>query len=386
MQCNFCHKNDLKEAYTPKGSWIAIVILVCQNCGLVQSKWEKRERRDMKIGPSGQPEIEKLSCDADYSEVRVGKGQMAPAAIEMLNDNVDHSEIREVLDMCSGRGHFVRQALECFNLKSIDCMDPDQYMTVSYADDPRINLTIGTYDAFKTDKIYDLIYSCHTLEHYRDPASNIKFIIDHLRPNGYMMLDVPNLETIHDESAVDDFFYDYHKYYFSRTILKNFLISLGMVLVAENESSGAIMLLMKKSGHTRAFQIDHAEVDRNEALIRKYRENLAANRDKLPDVVRKMNDMARGKRNAILGCGRMLDALIVYGGLDLNNFEILIDNYLIDATSRLYGRQLNRSSILDSEKVDNIFLATRSATSALAVQLAQQYPNLNVVQVSGLFE
>lgn len=386
MQCGFCQNRDLKEVYKPKGSRIALTILLCQNCGLVQSSWEKRKTPTVDLSTNEYPEIKKLSCDADYSEVRVGKGQMTSEAISILEKNLGDEEIKEVLDICSARGHFAMVALERFNLSSIDCVDPDKYMTITYANDPRINLIIGKYDSLKTDKKYDLIYSCHTLEHYREPAKKIDFMIERLRRGGYLLLDVPNLENVCDVSVVDDFFYDHHKYYFSRGILKNFLISRGLELVAENNSLYSIILLMRKSGTVGAFESDHSYAKTNERLIKAYSANLEANRKKIPEVVWKIEKIANGKRNAVLGCGRILDALIVYGGLNLDNFDILIDNFLINTTSVLYGRKVYRSSILDTEQADNIFLMTRSATSGLITELSKKYPKMNVVQVSSLFD
>ena len=331
--------------------------------------------------------IMKLSCDADYSEVRVGKGQMAQAAIQMIGANLKikpSDKIVDVLDICSARGDFAMLALEHLKLQSIDCVDPDAYMTVSYAHDPRIRLTIGKYADLKTNRLYDLVYSCHSLEHYRDPAKKLAFLVEHIKPNRYLLLDVPNIETITDGHNVDEFFYDYHRYYFNREILINYVSHLGMELVSQNNSIYSIMLLVKKTGVQTTTVSTERYAEYNEKVISEYQNNLTYNRSKLPVIAEAMRHLAKGNRSALFGCGRVLDAMITYGGLDLDHFQFLVDNFLKRTTDSLYRKKLYDASVLDKAGVDTIFLLTRSSTGELKDALRKQYPHVTLVHWSDL--
>jgi len=382
MNCSFCQSSNLEEIYKPIRSKIGLEVLLCKTCGLVQSKSKKRSK---KIVGQGQKVITRLSCDADYSDVRVGKAQMVAEAQSLIKQ-IDKSEINKVLDICSARGDFARFALSYFNIKSIDCLDPDKYMTLSYKDDPRINLTIGIYSDLKISKKYDLIYSCHTLEHYRNPAKKLAFMVDNITDEKYLLLDVPNIETISDNRNIDEFFYDHHRFYFNRELLTNFLLAQGMELISENESLYSIKLLMKKTGRIIKKKLSKDYTRFNKELIRKYYKNIQTNRNKLPEAVRMINKIIINKKNAIIGCGRIFDALITYGGLDINSFNFLIDNFLINASKKLYGKKLYTSDILKAEPVDNILLNVRSSTSNLAKELSKKFPNVNIISINDILD
>ncbi len=386
MKCNFCESTNLSHVYTPIKSKIALMVFICQQCGLVQTISDESLDHQVSTVSDESPRIFRLSCDADYSDIRVGKGQMVANALRSFEQHLKQESIREVLDLCSARGDFALSALDFFSLGSIDCIDPDLYMTVSYQHDPRINLQIGKYHELKTTKQYDLVYSCHTLEHYRDPSKYLRFAVNLIKPGKFLFLDVPNIDAIQDGRNIDEYFYDRHKYYFTRSILTQFLRSLGMELVGQNEGSYTIELLMKKTGFRREIDYDSQTVEQTHELISSYKTNIETNRSKLPAVASMIRDLGRSKVNVAFGCGRVLDAFLAYGKLDIEVFSLLIDNFLINATPELYGKPLYRTSILDTEHVDNIFLFTRSSTGALMADLTKQYPKTCVTHINALID
>ena len=221
MKCNFCKGTELSDCYEPKKSKINLLIQVCKSCGLVQAKYDSgtyEAINDRSYNESAQ--INKISCDADYSEIRVGKQQMAQKPFNVLAKHASTSEINNVLDMRSARGDFALAALSALDLSYIYCIEQDSYMSKDYKNDSRIKLHSGKYRDFNVDRQFDLVYSCHTLEHYRDPDSNLGFIANQLRDGGYLYLDVPNLGSIADGDHFDDFFYDKHLFYFTPSHLK----------------------------------------------------------------------------------------------------------------------------------------------------------------------
>ena len=118
------------------------------------------------------------------------------------------------------------------------------------------------------------------------------------------------------------------------------LQSQGFEIIAEWIDEACIRFLARKVERVNASPLVSNYVS-NRDLITKYESGLSTSRASLPSLV----GVLRGRLNPnstriILGCGRMLDALVSYGHLDLNDFDFLVDNYLGLATKTLYSRDL----------------------------------------------
>jgi transcription elongation factor Elf1 len=118
MNCNFCKSNNIFKSYTPIQSTIDLEINICKDCGLVFGEFDK-DLHEKSNAPSINPTFSHLSCNANYSDVRVGKQQMVNYVFEALNElNLD-VKVNKILDMRSARGHFALKALEYFNVDNI---------------------------------------------------------------------------------------------------------------------------------------------------------------------------------------------------------------------------------------------------------------------------
>ena len=54
---------------------------------------------------------------------------------------------------------------------------------------------------------FDLIYSCHSLEHYSDPEKKLVWMYENLKYNKYLYLEVPNPKIISQTKNVDEYFF-----------------------------------------------------------------------------------------------------------------------------------------------------------------------------------
>jgi hypothetical protein len=127
----------------------------------------------------------------------------------------------------------------------------------------------------------------------------------------------------------------------------------------------------------------------NLKLINNYNLNIDSNRLKLSGVCENLNNLFSSNQcNAVLGCGRPLDAFIRCGNLDLNNFDYLIDDFLISTTSNLYGKVLYDSNILNSKDViiDNVLLLVKQPSQKLIEILTKNNPKINIIYFNKLMQ
>ena len=378
-KCNFC-LSETEVIYEPKKSLIGLQILICKECGFVQS--EKSIARDV------QPttfEIQALSCDSDYSPVRVGKQQMTNVDIGNIEalelDGIVHFEF---LDMASARGHFALWATSKTS-KKVVCLEPDQYMIDSYVGQRQIQVHIGDYREVEMTSVFDFIYSCHTLEHFRNPLDYLNFVYGHLKTDGLFYVNVPNLQGILNVAAFDDFFYDKHRVYFDPSTLRQVLQSQRFEVIAEWIDEACIRFLARKVDRVDASTLV-SNYRSNHDLITKYKSGLSASRASLPNLV----EVLRGRLNPnstriILGCGRMLDALVSYGHLDLNDFDFLVDNYLGVATRTLYSRDLFTLDSLPTISGQlQIIVVARTANAELGEKIYAKFKTADIVYFANI--
>lgn len=376
MSCNFCNKESLEHIYTPINSGINLEIHICKNCGLVQSTYDIRAYEASNISKTG--EFKNLICDAAYSEVRVGKQQMVKYVKQAFDDlNIEFKESPKILDMKSARGDFALFALDYFNINSIDCIEEDDYITLTYRFNPQINIHQEKYHTFK-GKNYDLIYSCHTLEHYQNPSKYLNWVRSRLADSGMFYIDVPNIENIDHNYNIDEFFYDKHLFYYDFETLKNYILNIGFELIYYSVTPQNIGILFRKL-NTKGSYIK-SQYNYNKNLIKNYKDNIKQNRDKISKVGEKLNQIFKPDEiNVVFGCGRPLDAFITYGKLDLSNFEFLIDDFLSKITNKLYNLDLVNSNELT--KVDKVLMLIKHPTQ----ELINKFPgNPEIIYLSDL--
>jgi len=104
-------------------------------------------------------------------------------------------------------------------------------------------------------------------------------------------------------------------------------------------------------------------------------------------VVRRIHQSINPQQvNVLLGCGRMLGALVQYGSLDLTKIDYLVDNFLVQASGELYKKKLYQWKDLDQKHVDHVVLCTRSATQEVRESLRTAQPDLNITHVGDLLD
>lgn len=386
VRCCLC-SDEVSVFYKPIGSCIRMEIGICHECGLIQAVYDhKLYQRSNDQQPDFERGIEKLSCDAGYSEVRVGKGQMAETPFRFFQKFVEPKLIRRVLDMRSARGDFARKAIEFFKLESIDCIEGDTYITESYASDSRFNLKIGKYYEHFSRQKYDLVYSCHSFEHYRDPLRYASYLRDRVLRGGFLFIEVPNPEVVLDGVNFEEFFYDKHVTYFTKDILVSFFESFGFdtISTSSNESASISILFRLGRENCRPGRFGSRLLyDKGRELLSFYKTNIDSNRARIPEISARMTSFIDGKVSLAVGVGRLFDSFNVYSTCP-PNFSFLVDNFLNGRMPAYDGKPV--FSLADLKVIPSAGICfTRKRSSSLEASLYQRFPGIEVKHFSDFF-
>lgn len=374
------------EVYRPLGSAIGLVIDVCNKCSLVHS--HKDPSTESNTRSSSETAVRGfLSCDADYSETRVGKQQMTLDDLQIFANVIGGlPEQSRILDMAAARGHFVEAMAERFPRAEIVALEPDTYMAQNIRGDMGIDIKIGDFRSVPVDGKFDLVFSCHTLEHYSRPLEHLRFVAGKLSPDGVAIIDVPDFESLSEYTPIDEFFYDKHRVYFTYATLTRSLAMAGLEIAQSSRSNSCLKVLAKHGASGRSPQEDlHRQAVKSIADIGAYARNLERNRAVLPEAVSRLEGEIDLTESAVaLGAGRIFDAAVRYGNLRVDAFSALVDNFLVLATDSAYGRRLVRLDEVSIDSQTSICVFARQASGQLAMEISRQGLNCPVYDFSAL--
>src|ERR1700744_2742143 len=274
LVCDFCGKDSLTFAYQPEGSTRGLKVYLCNHCGLVQSapRIDRTEKRHDAA----------VSGGADWGNVRYGKGFRTQAAMDALARHTKFQDAVALLDVGSNRGRFVAAFLEAAPNADVTAVEPDERYSDSCAGLPRTRLMQSRIEnAALADASFDIVHSCHTIEHLAHPFTSLKDHARVLRPDGLLVLDAPNIALIGGDDILEEWFIDKHLYHFSKNTLARMIEAAGFSTVANPDPADLTNLLfVARKTRAPASQIspDLVEAACAQAMIQRYRGTRAANR------------------------------------------------------------------------------------------------------------
>ena len=320
--CDICHASALEKIYEPSGGGRGLSVYLCSNCGLVQSlpRADRAPRRSAAV-----------SSGADWGNVRYGKGFRTEACLKRLGTHADLGQPLSVLDVGSNRGSFARALLAAAPNAQLTCVEPDERVVQSCAGLERTTLVHARIeDAALAEESFDVVHSCHTIEHLASPYA---VLTDHwrtLKQGGLLIVDAPNIALIGGDDILEEWFIDKHLYHFSRATLTWLLTACGFEIVGSPDPADRENLLFaarKRPLPARSVRRDPSEVEWSRALIASYVKNRARNLAALTHVAAELKRMAP-RRVALWGAGRLFDALVLNGGFDPKSLVGLVDTHL----------------------------------------------------------
>ena len=373
--CDFCGQDAaLHFAYQAEPSPRDLKVHVCGHCGLVQSL-PRIDRTSTRHGAA-------VSSGADWGNVRYGKGFRTQAALEALARHVKLDGGLALLDVGSNRGSFAKAFLDAAPRANITAVEPDERYADSCANLPRTKLVWArTEETEFPDASFDIVHSCHTIEHLAAPFAALKDHARVLKQGGLLVLDAPNIALIGGDDIVEEWFIDKHLFHFSKGTLARMIEAAGLTIIARPDPADLTNLLfVARKTRTPVAQIapDPAEAAQAGALIRRYCHIRAANRAALKAVARELNAL-KPQRVALWGAGRLFDSLVLAGGFDPQTLALLIDAHLVQYMCELHGMKLSRPEALSSVRVDVIVAMSRFFSHEIAADAKKRAPHARVI-------
>jgi SAM-dependent methyltransferase len=377
--CDFCGTNSLAFAYQPDGSTRGLKVFLCRHCGLVQSA--------PRIAKTKKRHAAAVSGEADWGNVRYGKGFRTEAALDALKRHSRLDGALSLLDVGSNRGRFASAFLDAAPQAEVTAVEPDERYADSSAGLPRTMLARARIeDVVLDDAGFDIVHSCHTIEHLAHPFAVLKDHARVLKPGGLLVLDAPNIALIGGDDIVEEWFIDKHLYHFSDVSLGRMIEAAGFEIIQFPDPKDRINLLFvaRKAGPARSdISGDPAEVARSDKLIAAYVRTRAANRAALANVARTLEGL-KPQRVALWGAGRLFDALVRTGGFDPNSLALLIDAHLIEHMESRHGARLNPPEALAHTPVEVIVVMSRGFADEIVAEARRLAPKARILLYADL--
>ncbi len=237
--CKICGGHDLEIIATKGRHGQSLNTGICTGCGLVHSYpipskqeldeyYSQHYRNDYKgVFTPQRKHILRYSKAALERLKRLG--QFAPKGLRLL-------------DVGSGSGEFVYLAMRAGY--QAEGLEPH----TGYSDYTRrtfgVPITTAVLEqADIKDESYDIITLHHVLEHLQFPLTSLSYLNRWLKPDGYIMVDVPDIETTH-HSPTNRFHYA-HIYNFNHDTLKAMLSKAGFEVINHSDFRSTILCARK---------------------------------------------------------------------------------------------------------------------------------------------
>lgn len=358
-----------------------MAIWVCPECGLVQSR----------AGGPRPERVRTLSTDADWGNVRHGKGVRFAVLRDLIGELVDWSQVRRALDVGSNRGDFILWAHAEHPETELWAVEPDAGVVEDYRELPGLHLILDRIEHLALpDQAFDLVFCSHTLEHAASAAAMLRQMHDCLRPGGWLVLEIPNIAAIALPDTVEEFFIDKHTFHFDRDTLLDFVRQSGYEVVrgAEDQDPLNITLLLRRAGPAVVYRPADgaARARRHDAWIAGYGPRLSENRALLRRLVdEKLRPLGQRQKVAYWGAGRIFDALVKYGGLQAENVYMLVDRHLHGIVAQTHGVAIDKPERLRIREPQVCVVLGRSGEEAMA-RAAYAFGVRHVLKFSELLE
>ncbi len=380
FSCDLCGNTALTQVYAPQNSARRLTVWLCAHCGLLQSlpRIDRAERRAATV-----------SAGADWGNLRYGKGFRAEANLATLRPFLNKTKPMTVLDVGASRGAFALELKTAYPKAKILGIEPDERVVGAWAGKPGFTwLHARLEDTRLEDEGFDLIYSCHTLEHLANPRQALMTHRAQLAPNGYLMLEVPNVALLGSNDIVEEFFIDKHLYHFSPRTLARLLSVCGFRAVAIADARDMVnitVVAVKADDVSLAVPADPQEVEAAAALISTYHAMRMQNLSALTQVARLIDNMAP-RKVAVWGAGRLLNSLIMNGGLKPQALAAVVDKHLIRYAHEAHGIRLTPPEDLGRVRPDVVVVMSRSFANEIREEAQARAPGCEVIAYADLLE
>jgi len=376
--CDLCRSSELEPVYQPADSGRGILIHLCAYCGLLQSlpRIDQAPRRAASV-----------SSGADWGNVRYGKGFRTRQCLSITAAHADFRKPLTLLDVGSNRGSFARAFLEAAPEGRIICVEPDERVADSCEALSRAELLRTRIENTQfADASFDIVHSCHTLEHLASPAATLA---DHwrvLKPGGLLVLDVPNVALVGSDDVLEEWFIDKHLYHFSKRTLACMLDATGFEIIDgpdETDRENLLVAAVKRPFAGRPVRANPPAVDEAMNVMQSYVTTRARNLSLLRQVADDIEKLAPSGV-ALWGAGRLFDALVLHGGFDPKTLRLLIDVHLKKHVPERHGVAVSGPEALSAADPAFIVVMSRAFAGEIAAVASEAAPKAEMLLYSDL--
>lgn len=377
--CDFCRADSLTFAYAPDGSTRGLKVYVCQHCGLVQSA--------PRIARTKERHAAAVSGGADWGNVRYGKGFRTTQALDAIRRHADLNAPLALLDVGSNRGSFARAFLDAAPTAKLTALEPDERYADSSAGLPRTELVRARTEHTNFDAgRFDIVHSCHTIEHLGEAFAALKDHARVLKDGGLLVIDAPNTALLGSEDIVEEWFIDKHLFHFSARTLSRMIQAAGFTIIEENDPADAVNLLFaaKKTGLAiDDIAADPAEVMQAMNLMALYQRTRAKNLAALKGAAAELAAL-KPRKVALWGAGRLFDLLVREGGFDPATLSLLIDTHLKKHMDTRHGTALSLPDAMTDTNTDVVVVMSRMFADEITADVRRRAPRAQVILYADL--
>ncbi len=378
FSCDLCNGTVLEQVYAPQNSTRRLTVWLCTHCGLLQSlpRTDRAERKSANI-----------SAGADWGNLRYGKGFRAEANLATLRPFLTKNKPFQVLDIGANRGAFALELKTAYPKAKIIGIEPDERVVGAWAGKPGFTwLHARLEDTRLETEGFDVVYSCHTLEHLKSAREALVAHRATLKPNGYLFLEVPNTAIIGSNDIIEEFFLDKHLYHFSSRTLARLLSVTGFRAIAVGDTCDPLnvsIVAVKAERPSAIVPADPEEVDAAAQLISTYHATRLLNLSALTQVAHMIDAMAP-RKVAVWGAGRLLNSLINNGGLKPHALAAVVDKHLVRYTNQAHGIRLTTPEDLSRVKPDVVVVMSRAFADEIRREAQARAPGCEVIAYADL--
>ncbi|MBV9541455.1 MAG: class I SAM-dependent methyltransferase [Alphaproteobacteria bacterium] len=329
-----------------------------------------------------------VSGGADWGNVRYGKGFRTQIALDAVKAHVDVTREFTLLDVGSNRGSFARAFLAAAPNAHLVAVEPDERVAASCAGMPRTQLVQARIEAVALEtRRFDVIHSCHTIEHLAHPMHTLADHHRTLKDGGILVLDAPNTALLGSDDIIEEWFIDKHLYHFSARTLTRMIEAAGFTILQtpDPKDRSNLFFVAKKNGKKPAQHVasDLLEVEYAQDLMAIYVANRARNMAALTKVAMELSKMAP-RRVAMWGAGRLFDSLVTYGKFDTQHLTTLVDKHLKAHVGERHGFALSAPEELVESKPGVVVVMSRDFAHEIAAEVNKLTPGAEIVLYADL--
>ncbi|HEX4302015.1 MAG TPA: class I SAM-dependent methyltransferase [Rhizomicrobium sp.] len=376
--CELCNRAALDPVYKPERSNRGLTIYLCGSCGLLQSL----PRIDRAVrAPAA------VSSGADWGNVRYGKGFRTQIALDALRRHVNFNDEFSLLDVGSNRGSFARALLDAAPRSHLTAVEPDERVASYCAGLPRTQLVHARIENVAVEtRRFDVVHSCHTIEHLIHPARTLADHYRTLKDGGILVLDAPNTALLASDDIVEEWFIDKHLYHFSARTLTRMIEAAGFTILEHpdpKDRSNLLFMAQKSGMKPAAVGSDLLEAEYATDLMATYIANRARNMAALTAVAAELAMLAP-RRVAMWGAGRLFDSLVTYGRFDATALTVLIDKHLKAHVGERHGCLLAGPENLAETNPGVVVVMSRDFASEISAEVNKLTPGAEIILYTDL--